>query len=81
MIMEMSHSDQRELTAEEKQELEKLRKIIEQASADGVITKGERDRITAAMQADGKVTYEELNLTRSLIHEKVAKGELAFDYQ
>lgn len=79
--MEISHSSQCELTVEEQQELEKLRKIIEQASADGIITRGERDRITAAMRADGKVTYEELDLMRTLIHEKVAKGELAFDYQ
>ncbi len=78
--MEISRPNQRELTAEEQQELEKLRKIIEQATADGVITQGERDRITAAMRADGKVTFEELLLVRTLIHEKVAKEGLVFDY-
>ena len=79
--MEISHPNQRELTAEEQQELEKLRKIIQQASSDGVITKAERDRIATAMRSDGKVTYEELDLVRTLIHEKVASGELALDYQ
>lgn len=79
--MEMTRPDQPELTAEEQQELEKLRKIIEKASADGVITKGERDRVAVAMRSDGKVTCEELNLVRTLIHEKVAKGELVLDYQ
>ena len=78
--MEISRPDQRELTLEERQELEKLRKIIEQASADGVIAKWERDRIVGAMRSDGKVTCEELNLVRALIHEKVSKGELALDY-
>ncbi len=78
--MEISKPDQRELTAEEQQEFEKLKKIVEQASADGVITRGERDRITAAMKADGKVTFEELALVRTLIHEKVANKELTFDY-
>jgi uncharacterized membrane protein YebE (DUF533 family) len=68
------------LTVEEQKELDKLKKIIEQAAADGVITKAERDRISAAMRADGKVTYAELMLVRTLIQEKVAKGELSLDY-
>lgn len=78
--MEISHPNHQELTAEEQQELEKLRKVIEQASADGIITQGERDRIASAMRSDGKVTYAELTLVRTLIQEKVAQGELALDY-
>lgn len=78
--MEISHPHQRELTVEEQQELDKLRAIIERASVDGVITKAERDRIAAAMRADGKVTLEELTLVRTLIQEKVANGELVYDY-
>ena len=78
--MEVSRPDQRELTVEEQQELEKLRKIIEKATVDGVMTKGERDRIAAVMGADGKVTCQELDLVRTLIHEKVATGELVLDY-
>ncbi len=78
--MEISHPHQRELTVEEQQELDKLRIIIERASADGVITRAERDRIAAAMRADGKVTLEELTLVRTLIQEKVANGELVYDY-
>ena len=56
--MEISRPNQVELTAEEQQELEKLRAIIEQASVDGVITQGERERIALAMRSDGKVTLE-----------------------
>lgn len=78
--MEISHPHQRELTVEEQQELDKLRAIIERASIDGVITRAERDRIAAAMRADGKVTLEELTLVRTLIQEKVASGELVYDY-
>ncbi|PSF35002.1 hypothetical protein C7H19_17815 [Aphanothece hegewaldii CCALA 016] len=78
--MNTSRSHQRELTLEEQQELEKLRAIIEQAIADGIITKGERDRISATMRADGKVMAEELELVRTLINEKVSKGELTLDY-
>ncbi|MCA2504370.1 MAG: hypothetical protein IM550_13395 [Microcystis sp. M54BS1] len=78
--MEISRPNQVELTAEEQQELEKLRAIIEQASVDGVITQGERERIALTMRSDGKVTLEELQLVRTLITEKVSKGELVLDY-
>ena len=52
----------RELSAEEQQELDTLRETVERAIADGVLTKAERDSITAAMKADGQVTFEELAL-------------------
>jgi uncharacterized membrane protein YebE (DUF533 family) len=65
-----------ELSAEEQQELDNLRQIVERAIADGVLTQDERDAITAAMRADGKVTFEELDLVRKLVSDKVAAGEL-----
>ncbi|MFQ4138818.1 hypothetical protein PGN35_021135 [Nodosilinea sp. PGN35] len=68
-----------ELSAEEQQELDALRQIIEQAIADGVLTQTERDAITTAMRADGKVTYEELELVRQLVSDKVAAGELTIE--
>jgi uncharacterized membrane protein YebE (DUF533 family) len=80
IVMEISRPNPQELTTEEQKELEKLRVIIEQASADGIITKGERERIAATVRADGKVTKEELELVRTLINEKVTKGELLLDY-
>lgn len=79
--MEISHPNERDLTVEEQQEFEKLRKVIERASADGVITRDERDQISSAIRADSKVTYAELALIRTLIHEKVSQGELALDYE
>lgn len=66
----------RELSTEEQQELENLRQTIEQAIADGMLTQAERDAITVTMRADGKVTYEELELVRQLVRDKVAAGEL-----
>ncbi|WP_416668504.1 hypothetical protein [Egbenema bharatensis] len=78
--MEISHPHRRELTVEEQQELDKLRQLIERVSADGVITRAERDQISAALRADGKVTYEELSLVRTLVQEKVAQGELTLNY-
>jgi uncharacterized membrane protein YebE (DUF533 family) len=65
-----------ELSADEQQELEALRQTIEQAIADGLLTQAERDMITAAIKADGKVTFEELALVRQLVSDKVAAGEL-----
>lgn len=78
--MKRENPNQRELTPEEQQELEKLRVIIESATADGILTRYERDRISAAMRTDGKVTVEELELARTLMQEKAAKGELRLDY-
>ncbi|MBE9113988.1 hypothetical protein IQ273_31965 [Nodosilinea sp. LEGE 07298] len=66
----------KELSTEEQQELENLRQTIEQAIADGVLTQAERDAITTTMRADGRVTYEELELVRQLVSNKVAAGEL-----
>ena len=64
------------LSPEEQQELDSLRQTIEQAIADGLLTQAERDAITAAMRADGKVTFEELALVRQLVSDKVASGDL-----
>lgn len=69
----------RELTPEEQQELEKLKSVIQKAIADGVLTEAERDKITATMTADGKVTFEELEMVRQLVCDKVASGELKAD--
>lgn len=66
----------RELTADEQQELDTLRATIEQAIADGILTPEERQQITTAMRADGKVTYEELALVRQLVCDRVASGQL-----
>lgn len=78
--MQIERPNEQELTPEEQRELERLRAIIEQAIADGIITKGERDRISGAMRSDGKVTRQELELVRTLITEKVNAGELTLDY-
>lgn len=69
----------RELSAEEQQELDTLRQTVEQAIADGVLTAAERDAITAAMKADGQVTFEELALVRQMVSDKVAAGELKIE--
>ncbi len=66
---------------DELQNLDKLKAIIERAIADGVLTRDERDSISAALYADRKVTPQELDLVRTLIREKITSGELTLDYK
>jgi uncharacterized membrane protein YebE (DUF533 family) len=65
---------------QELHDLEKLRTLIERAIADGKLTKDEMDAIKAAMNADKKVSFEELELCRELIWEKIQQGELEYNY-
>lgn len=64
----------------ELQDLEKLKALIERAVADGKVTKYEMESIQAAMRADGKISFEELELCRELIWEKIKNGELEYDW-
>ena len=64
----------------EVQDLEKLQALIERAIADGKLTKHEMESIQAAMRADGKISFEELELCRQLIWEKIQSGELEYDW-
>ena len=74
--MEISTPKHKEPTPEELKELDKLKAIIEQAIADGLLTGAEFDRIKAAIGADRKVSYEELRLVKTLIYDKIESGEL-----
>jgi uncharacterized membrane protein YebE (DUF533 family) len=65
---------------EDTKHLEKLRSVIERAIADGKLTAQEMQTIKAIIWSNGKVSPEELDLVRELIHEKVAKGELVYDW-
>ena len=74
--MEISTPKGKEPTPEELKELEKLKAIIESAIADGKLTEMEFDRIKAAIRADQKVSFEEIQLVRKLIYKKIETGEL-----
>ncbi|MFB2933781.1 hypothetical protein ACE1B6_00730 [Aerosakkonemataceae cyanobacterium BLCC-F154] len=81
--MEIDRPNAKEPTAEELQKLEKLKNIIETAIADGKITSDEYQKIKAAIYAQGKSStdqfYREIELYRSLVEEKLAKGELEYE--
>ncbi|MBW4692054.1 MAG: TerB family tellurite resistance protein [Lyngbya sp. HA4199-MV5] len=65
---------------EDAKHLEKLRSVIERAIADGKVTAQEMQAIKTIIWSNGKVSPEELDLVRELIHEKVASGELVYDW-
>lgn len=78
--MKIEHPNARELTPDELQGLEKLKAVIEQATADGKLSEAELQRIKAVINADRKVLIEELELVRTLIQEKIRAGELSMDW-
>ncbi|MFB2921420.1 MULTISPECIES: hypothetical protein [Aerosakkonema] len=67
-------------TPEEKQHLERLKTVINNAVADGKISRKELDDIRAATYADKKVTVTELELYRKLVLDKIETGELQYDW-
>ncbi|AHB87571.1 hypothetical protein NK55_00945 [Thermosynechococcus sp. NK55a] len=64
------------LSKADKAELAKLKKLLERAIADGVLTADEMGQIKQQIRADGKVTYEELELYRQFVEEKIRQGLL-----
>lgn len=64
------------LSEADKAELAQLKQLLERAIADGVLTADEMAQIKHQMSADGKVTYEELELYRHFVEERIRKGFL-----
>lgn len=81
--MENDRPNAKEATAEELQELDKLKGIIEKAMADGKITSDEYQRVKSEIYAHGKTSAaqfdREIELYTSLIQEKLEKGELEYE--
>jgi hypothetical protein len=67
------------LTPEEETELARLRTLIEKAIADNIISKAEEQNLRAAALAghpSPELLYQELQLYRRLVTEKVNQGLL-----
>ncbi|UXE64051.1 MAG: hypothetical protein KA717_16885 [Woronichinia naegeliana WA131] len=76
--MEITRHGQ-DLTPEEQQELARLHTLIEKAIADNVISKAEEQSLRAAALAGNpspELLYQELQLYRRLVTEKVNQGLL-----
>lgn len=78
MIIEHPHTT--EPTLAEKQHLDRLKTVINNAVADGKISRKELDDIRAATFADKKVTVAELELYRKLVLDKIETGELEYEW-
>ncbi len=78
--MEISRPQAPAPTPEELEDLEKLKAVIDRAVADGKITQGELAQIRAVTTHDGKITPQEVELYRTLIIEKINKGELTWGW-
>ncbi|HIK36557.1 MAG: hypothetical protein NZ901_00395 [Geminocystis sp.] len=55
--------------------LEKIKKLIERALADGVLSRAETEMIRQAIYEDKKVTPEEMKLWREL-QKRISDGEI-----
>ena len=79
--MEIERPNQRTLTPEELAHLDKLKRLVEDALADGKVSQAEIAAIKTLIRADHKVTFEELqtihNTTRDLLGED---GSLDYDW-
>jgi len=78
--MEIERPNAKPLTPEDLHDLEKLKAVVEQAIADGKLTKAEIDAIRVQIHSNGHVTVEELELCRELMAEKVRTGEVVFEW-
>ncbi|MCH9056393.1 hypothetical protein [Parathermosynechococcus lividus] len=76
VTMERYQPNATPLTEADKAELQRLKQILERAVADGVLTAEEMTQIKRQINADGKVTFEELELYRQLVQEKINEGIL-----
>lgn len=74
--MDIERPNAQPLTREELSDLETLRKIVEKAVADGVLTFEEEQLIKRTLWKDKKVSPQELEIVQSLVWDKLQTGEL-----
>ncbi len=60
--MKVSRPNSQPLSSAELNDLDKLKRLISKATADGLVSKDEMESIKTFMQSDGKVTPQELDL-------------------
>jgi len=76
--MEISHTQAP--TPEMAAELTRLKTLIERAVSDGRISPAEMAQIKKQIAADGQVTFQELELYRQLVLDKIEQGELEREF-
>lgn len=78
--MKIERPNAKPLSPEELQDLENLRLILARAIADGSVTEDEINAIKACFSADGKVLFEEIELCRQMIWDKIDRGEIQYGW-
>jgi uncharacterized membrane protein YebE (DUF533 family) len=82
VLMKVSDQKPREsskhLESQEAVDLEKLKARVEQAIADGYLSRSERDDIMRRIYADRRVSVEECEILR-LLQNKIWEGEIQID--
>jgi uncharacterized membrane protein YebE (DUF533 family) len=79
--MKVSRPNSKPLSPEELKDLDRLKSLIERATADGLVSKDEMDTIKTFMRSDGKVTPQELDLCQKFIWSKIESGELEYEWE
>ena len=77
--MKVERPNSPDLTPEELAHLEELREIVRHAMADGRLSHDEMQNIQSFINADQKVTVDELQAIRQTIRESL--GEAALEYE
>jgi len=78
--MKVERPNPSDLTPEEKAHLEKLRKMVQDALADGKVSQNEIQAIRALIHADHKVTVEELRTLHETTQELLGDAILEFEW-
>jgi len=78
--MKIERSNQQELTPEEQTHLAKLRKLVEEALADGKVSKAELQSVRALIHVDQKVTVEELNTINDTVRAVLGDAYVEYDW-
>lgn len=78
--MKIERSDDRELTPEEVQHLEKLKAVVKTALTDGILDDNEMAQIKSLILADKKVTYEGLRTFHATLRDVMGDELPHFDW-
>lgn len=78
--MEVEHPNAAPPTAADQEVLEKLKQVVEQALADGKVSRDEMARIKAVLYSNGKVTVQELGLVKKMVRELLGDAALEYDW-
>lgn len=78
--MKVEYSDDHSLSPEDAAHLAKLKAYVQEALANGRLSRDEADHIQQLMKEDGKVTVEELRMIKATIREMLGGADLEFDW-